>query len=121
MSNTTKKGAHYEELAYRYLQRKGLSLLEKNFHHRQGEIDLIMRQGETLVFIEVRYRKASAYGSAEESITYRKQQSIISTANYFLMKKKLWDNPCRFDVITFKPSKHPFKAHDINWITAAFG
>lgn len=120
MTNTTEQGSYYEELANRYLQKKGLTLLARNFRHRQGEIDLIMYHDKTLVFVEVRYRKITAYGSAEESITYRKQQSIISTANYFLMKNKLWDSPCRFDVITIKPSKRPFKSHEFNWITSAF-
>lgn len=120
MTNTTEKGSYYEEMASHYLQKKGLSVLDKNFRHRQGEIDLIMSHNNTLVFVEVRYRKQSTYGSAEESITYRKQQSIVSTANYFLMKQKLWDTPCRFDTITIKPSKLPFRSHDINWIIAAF-
>ncbi len=120
MINTTEQGSYYEEVASRYLQKKGLTLLAKNFRHRQGEIDLIMRHDNTLVFVEVRYRKLSAYGSAEESITYKKQQSIISTANYFLMKKKLWDTPCRFDAVAIKPSKLPLKSHDINWIISAF-
>ncbi|UZE95571.1 YraN family protein [Alkalimarinus alittae] len=120
MSNTTEQGSFYEEMAHRYLQKQGLTLLEKNFRHRQGEIDLIMRHDNTLVFVEVRYRKQDFFGSAEESITYRKQQSIISTANYFLMKKKLWDTSCRFDAITIKPSKRPFQSHDINWIVSAF-
>lgn len=120
MSNTTEQGSYYEEMACLFLQKKRLTFLTKNFRHRQGEIDLIMRQGNTLVFVEVRYRKKDIFGSAEESITYKKQQSIISTANYFLMKNKLWDTACRFDVITIKPSKRPFKTHDINWIVSAF-
>lgn len=120
MTNSTQQGAYYEELASRYLQKKGLTLLEKNFRHRPGEIDLIMQHNDTLVFIEVRFRKKHYFGSAEESITNKKQQNIITTANYFLMKNKLWDTPCRFDTITIKPSKTPFKAHDINWITSAF-
>jgi putative endonuclease len=120
MSNTTEQGSYYEEMACLFLQKKGLTLLAKNFRHRQGEIDLIMRQDHTLVFVEVRYRKKDFFGSAEESITYRKQQSIISTAKYFLMKNKLWDSACRFDAITIKPSKQPFKTHDINWVVSAF-
>jgi len=120
MTNTTEQGSYFEEMACRHLQKKGLKLLAKNFRHRQGEIDLIMYHDNTLVFVEVRYRKIATYGSAEESITHRKQQSIISTANYFLMKKKLWDSPCRFDTITIMPSKRPLKSHDINWIISAF-
>jgi putative endonuclease len=117
---TTKKGTYYESMAAKYLQRKGLYELGRNFRHRRGEIDLIMRHIDTLVFVEVRYRKQSGFGSAEESITYRKQQSIISTANFYLTQKKLWEMPCRFDVVTIKPSNYPLKSYDINWITSAF-
>jgi putative endonuclease len=120
MTNTTEQGSFFEEMAGSYLRKKGLKLWTKNFRHRQGEIDLIMRHGTTLVFVEVRYRKQNSFGSAEESITQRKQQSIRSTAEYFLMKKKLWDTPCRFDVITIKPSKLMFRTYDINWIISAF-
>jgi len=117
---TTEKGTYFESMAAKHLQIKGLYELDRNFRHRRGEIDLIMRHMETLVFVEVRFRKQSGYGSAEESITYRKQQSIISTANFYLTKKKLWDMPCRFDVVTIKPSIQPLKEYDINWITSAF-
>ena len=117
---TTEKGAHYESMAAKYLQKKGFQELQRNFRHRRGEIDIIMRDLDTLVFIEVRYRKQIGFGSAEESITRRKQKSIISTANFYLTQKKLWDMPCRFDVITIKPSKHPLKDYDINWISSAF-
>lgn len=120
MSNTTQKGSFYEDIAKDFLQKRGLTLLSRNFRHRQGEIDLIMRHGGTVVFVEVRYRKQDSHGSAEESITYRKQKSIISTANYFLMKNKLWDTPCRFDVLTIKPSNKVLQSHEINWIMAAF-
>ena len=117
---TTKKGTYYESMAAKYLQKKGLYELNRNFRHRRGEIDLIMRHADTLVFIEVRYRKQSGFGSAEESITYSKQQRIISTANFYLTQKQLWNIPCRFDVVTIKPSKGPLRDYDINWITSAF-
>lgn len=120
MINTTTQGSFYEEMAGKYLEKKGLKPLTKNFRHRQGEIDLIMRHNSTLVFVEVRYRKQNSFGSAEESITQRKQQSIISTAKYYLMQQKLWDTPCRFDVVTIKPSNLIFRTHDINWIISAF-
>ena len=117
---TTKKGAYYESIAAKHLQKKGLHELYRNFRHRRGEIDIIMRDLDTLVFVEVKYRKQNRFGSAEESVTFRKQQSIISTANFYLAQKKLWDIPCRFDVVTITPSKHLLKDYDINWITSAF-
>ena len=117
---TTKKGSYYESMAAKHLQKKGLYELNRNFRHKRGEIDLIMQHADTLVFVEVRYRKQSEFGSAEESITHSKQQRIISTANFYLAQKKLWDMPCRFDVVTIKPSKKPLRDYDINWITSAF-
>ena len=117
---TTKKGAYYESMAAKYLKNKGLNELHRNFRHRRGEIDLVMRDVDTLIFVEVKFREQDSFGSAEESVTYKKQQSIISTANYYLTQKRLWNIPCRFDVVTIRPSKHLIKDYDINWITSAF-
>ncbi len=120
MPSRTSTGLFYEEMAAVFLKKKGLKEIIRNFRHRTGEIDLIMQHQETVVFVEVRYRYQNTYGSAEESITPQKQQKIISTANFYLTRQKLWDNPCRFDTVTIKPSKHPFKQYDINWIISAF-
>lgn len=74
-----KLGAWGETLASEYLSKKGYNLLEKNYHSRFGEIDLIMKNGDLLVAVEVKTRKSSTFGIAEDSITRKKYQAIQST------------------------------------------
>ena len=76
-----------EKVACEALQLKGLQLIDHNFSTTLGEIDLIMRDGSTLVFIEVRQRRSAAYGLAEETIGHRKQEKIRRVANQFLQRK----------------------------------
>jgi putative endonuclease len=91
-------GKQAEERARVHLEQRGLHLLERNYRCKQGEIDLIMRDGEALVFVEVRYRKSSAFGSAVESITAGKQSRLLATARHYLQSSR--DSaPCRFDVV----------------------
>ena len=92
------QGVIAEKKALTYLLGQGLSLLHQNYYCRFGEIDLIMLDQETLVFIEVRYRKNSDFGGALASINQSKQRKIIKTANYYLTQ--LTSEPyCRFDAI----------------------
>lgn len=110
-------GKHVEQAALRYLEQHGLKLVNKNFYSRQGEIDLIMRDGDFLVFIEVRSRKNSRYGGALASITPLKQRKIIKTAEYYLLKHRIGDRfPLRFDVIVSEGD-----GLALNWIKNAFG
>ena len=109
-------GIKAEELAKQHLEQQGLVTLTRNFRCRQGEIDLIMRQGKTLVFVEVRYRKSAAFGSPAETVTKSKQQKIITAANYYLTGCGQHDMGCRFDVVAIT-GQHPAK---IEWITDAF-
>jgi putative endonuclease len=108
------KGAKIERLACDYLQSKGLSLLQRNFLSRFGEIDLIMQDENTVVFIEVRYRKNCRYGGAAASVTWPKQQRIIKTA---LSYQQLYTGQqnMRFDVVAVEGT--PPK---IVWIKNAF-
>lgn len=117
-----KKGNEFEAKALRHLERQGLKLLERNFTIRGGEIDLIMEEGNTLVFVEVRYRASQGYGSALESVDQRKQARILNTAQYFMQKMNLWDRPARFDVLAIEAAsgKTLFKRHKITWVKAAF-
>ena len=88
-----------EKVACEALQLKGLQLIDHNFSTTLGEIDLIMRDGSTLVFIEVRQRRSAAYDLAEETIGHRKQEKIRRVANQFLQRNsKGYDQQCRFDV-----------------------
>ncbi len=114
---TRKIGSEAEDLAIDYLQKTGLTLLTRNYHCRRGEIDLIMRDGNFLVFIEVRYRRNSRYGSAAESVTRQKQQRLLTTAEHYLQNEKQnADNACRFDVITLSGQQDL----QIEWIKDAF-
>lgn len=113
------KGYAYEDLAAQHLSAKGYRLKAKNYHTRRGEIDLIFTKGSSLIFVEVRYRKSSKYGSAEESITKNKQTKIIFSAKHYITKYNLWHMNTRFDVITFAPNT-PNNELKINWLQNAF-
>jgi putative endonuclease len=108
-------GAVAEELAAIFLQKQGLVIRAKNYRCKLGEIDLIMQHADTLVFIEVRLRTHQAFAKAAESVTIRKQQKIIKTAQYYLQQYQLTDKVnCRFDVVAFGENSTP------EWIKDAF-
>jgi len=110
-------GKQAETAARGYLERHGLRFVTCNYHCHFGELDLIMRDGEYLVFVEVRYRKPSGYGDGIDSITNSKKQKLISSAKCYLLERNLFDKiPCRFDVIAAAPGKE----NKINWIKDAF-
>ena len=97
---TQKIGQHTENIACRYLQRQGLSLITRNFRSRFGEIDLVMRDQQALAFVEVRYRNACAFGTPLESITREKQRKLQQTGVYFLRCYPYYATLSpRFDVI----------------------
>ncbi|MBC7414119.1 MAG: YraN family protein [Herminiimonas sp.] len=91
-------GADGEEQALAHLRRQGLVLVERNFLCKVGEIDLIMRERQTLVFVEVRTRADARHGSAAESVTVAKQRRLLRAAQRYLQRFRL-PPPCRFDVI----------------------
>lgn len=98
-----KIGTDAERAAETYLLQQGLTLLLRNAQCRLGEIDLVMRDGDTLVFIEVRKRRSRQYGGAAQSVDYHKQRKLILTAQFLLTRYPQWSNlPCRFDVIAFE-------------------
>lgn len=99
--NRTEKqviGQAAEDKALDYLRGMGVTLVERNFRCRGGEIDLIMKDGATLVFVEVRKRSTPRYGGAAASVTTRKQGRLILAAQVFL-QRYTQPPPCRFDVI----------------------
>lgn len=101
--NTITTGQESERLAEQYLLARGLTLVGRNYRCKVGEIDLIMRDREHLVFVEVRFRKNSCFGSASETIDSRKQQKVIRAAQHYL--QTTWRGPlpaCRFDVIAIQ-------------------
>lgn len=94
------KGRSAENRARRFLKGKGLSFVEANYRCRTGEIDLIMRDRDMLVFVEVRYRKSHDFGGALESIDGRKQRRLRAAAEHYLQRRRIDDGlPCRFDVV----------------------
>lgn len=110
-------GEQAEQHAEAYLLQQGLTTLVKNYHCKMGEIDLIMLQGDTLVFVEVRMRTNRHFLSAAESVTPTKQQKIIRAAQHFLQEKNLFDKYiCRFDVVAFNTNE----PHTAEWICDAF-
>lgn len=111
-------GLHWERLAERFLRRRGLRTLARNFHCRMGEVDLVMGDGDTTVFIEVRYRRNNAFGSALDTVTRHKQLKLIRTASLFLARKPLLaSRPCRFDVVGISGSE---AEPQIEWARNAF-
>lgn len=114
------KGEQIEQQVEHYLQQQGLQPLLRNYSAACGEIDLIMQQQQTLVFIEVRYRRTALYGSAAESVNARKQQRICKTAARFLQQQSQYQNyPCRFDVVACHPDNSS-GALQIEWLANAF-
>ena len=109
-------GQAAENAACVYLQAQGLILLNRNFHARQGEIDLVMLEKDTLVFVEVRFRSLSHFGDAATSVTRAKQQKIIATARYFLHHHPKYQSlAARFDVVAIQPQGQQWH---IDWIPA---
>ena len=108
------KGNNTEQLACDYLLEQGLQLVQCNFSSRYGEIDLIMRDTDTLVFIEVRYRKNRNFGGAAASVTATKQQRIIKTALSYQQQYAIQDT-MRFDVVAVEGN-----CSKIKWIKNAF-
>jgi putative endonuclease len=118
---TRQRGAEAEQIVCDFLQKKGLKLRDRNFHSRRGEIDLIMQDKDSLIFIEVRARRNAYFGSAAESVTQQKQQRIIAAAQLYLQQHNI-NQPCRFDVVTvlLKTSETQPLPQVEHWIQDAF-
>ena len=108
-------GSDAENLAAQFLLKQNLVLIEKNYRCRYGEIDLIMQDHITLVFIEVKMRTHHSYGGAIYSVTPSKQHKLILTANHYLTNLKTLP-ACRFDVVLITGQHN----HAIEWIKNAF-
>ena len=89
-----------EELAFQYLKRKGYKVLLRNYESPLGEIDLVARENGALVFVEVKTRSSDAMGLPFESVTAWKRRQILKSARYYLMRYRVRDVPCRFDVVS---------------------
>ncbi len=115
---STPRGPWAEGLALAFLRKRGLKLRVANYRCRRGEIDLVMEDGEALVFVEVRYRSRDDYGHALETVGTRKRARILSTAAHYLQTNPLTTGrPCRFDVVSVSgPTHRP----ELQWIPRAF-
>lgn len=110
LSNKRLQGSIYEQKARAYLETQGLKFIAANQTFKCGELDLVMADGDTIVFVEVRQRKSNRFGSAVESIDYRKQQKWLNAANMWLFTKRkqsLDTAKCRFDVVAFEGDNPP--------------
>ena len=116
--NNRQSGTRWERTAEIFLYKHGLKLLQRNFSSRFGEIDLIMEDEKTIVFVEVKYRKSSHHGSGAEAVTFTKQGRLSRTAAWYLAKNpQRAEQICRFDVISIHPQKND---QAIKWIRNAF-
>lgn len=116
MTIKSEQGKFAETLAQRLLESNQLRLLQKNYHCRYGEIDLVMQDKNTLVFVEVRFRKSDKFGGALESIDTKKQNKLRITAQHYMQKHNNTLN-ARFDVVTLSSLTDKNK---IDWIKYAF-
>jgi putative endonuclease len=112
------RGAHVEAAARDYLLAAGLRPLASNANYRGGELDLVMRDGDGIVFVEVRYRSGKDFGGGAMSIDARKRRKLVLAAQLFLASHRpLADAPCRFDVIVADGDP---AAPNITWLRDAF-
>ena len=119
MGHTQKAGQLAEIMACQFLCDKGLKLVTKNYHCRYGEIDLIMQQEQTIVFVEVRSRKLNNLVDSASSVNWSKQQKLQRTAENYLQKNNVHSSiPARFDVIAV--THNPNQEIKIDWIQNAF-
>ena len=107
-------GSEKEELAIRYLREHGVNILCRNFRSRAGEIDIIGREDNTIVFFEVKYRKNERTGTPQEAVTFSKQKTICRVADFYRVRYRIpYDAACRFDVIAIL-------GEQITWLRNAF-
>jgi putative endonuclease len=119
MSENCRNGLRFEDQARDYLQAHGLLLLQPNYRCRFGEIDLVMRDGDTLCFIEVKFRKSLRFGGAAAAIPELKQRKIIKTALFYISThKQLANQAMRFDAVLIQRQANG--SNQIDWIQSAF-
>jgi len=110
----SERGRHAEDLAADFLRQRGLELVERNYRCRFGEIDLIARDGATLVFVEVRMRASAAFGGAAASITGAKRGKLLRAARHYLAGSTRMP-ACRFDALLVTGADYA-----IEWLQNAF-
>jgi len=117
-NNKRELGNNFEQLAVDYLIQKKVKIIATNYLCKMGEIDIIARDQQDLVFVEVRYRKSNTYGGSLESVNKGKQRRVSLAASHYLQNHQLTNKiSCRFDVIAMTGTLEKI---NINWIKAAF-
>jgi putative endonuclease len=114
---TAQRGKEAEDLACAWLCHRGLRLVERNYRSPFGEIDLVMQDGKTLVFVEVRFRRSSSHGTPAETVGTRKQARLRATAEIYLQSWRDSKKLCRFDIVAISGSRLDA---DIEWLQNAF-
>ncbi|MGY0618413.1 YraN family protein [Lysobacter sp. A378] len=118
VTDRRQRGAAVEAAARDHLQQSGLRPVAANASYRLGEIDLVMLDGDTLVFVEVRYRHDDRFGGGAASVDWRKQRKLVRAAQMFLLRHPRYaDGPCRFDVV--EADGDP-ESPRLNWLRDAF-
>lgn len=113
------RGDEAERRARRFLESRGLVCVDANMRSRFGEIDLVMRDGDTIVFVEVRYRRPTRFVDALDSVGPAKRRRLVTTASWYLARRpRLADAPVRFDVVTID-GRSP-QRNALQWIADAF-
>ena len=92
-------GKRGEDLACRELRRRGYEIFDRRYRTRIGELDIVARDGDTLVFVEVKTRATESFGSAFDAITRSKRRVIVRMACDYMTRRRSWNGPCRFDVV----------------------
>ncbi len=115
--STRELGDEGEQIAKQFLAERGFRILEMNYRHGKGEIDIICKDGDVLVFCEVKMRKTDEYGDPEYAITPRKQAQVRKIAEAYLYENDIEDQECRFDVVAIKKFGG---VQEINYIPNAF-
>lgn len=100
--NKRKKGSIYEEKTRQYLSSIGHEILNMNYQCRFGEIDIVTKDENSLVFIEVKYRRSRSHGHGSEAVNYHKRTHIIQVAKWYVMEHNLHSVPVRFDVAVWE-------------------
>jgi putative endonuclease len=117
-AKSARDGAAAEGRAAEFLEQAGLRLVARNYRSPHGEIDLIMQQDQTLVFIEVRFRGRTDFGTPAETVDRRKQSRLRATAEHYLQRdRRASKHPCRFDIVAVSSSN---RGDRLEWIRNAF-
>jgi putative endonuclease len=106
----TRRGEEGEDLACRYLESRGFTILARNFRCRSGEVDVVAREGDVTVFVEVKDRSSRGHGAGYEAVTPGKRSRIVRAASLYAASRGLLEAPLRFDVISIDRSAEPPEA-----------